>query len=640
LDSVRRNKKMEKKILSTLIMLILVTTIMVPFVMKVSAAGPNYMGYTPNPKDVTIDDSFRLDVYGDIHREIDTIAADNMTFLPAGVVNYTNTVRGGLFWAAYDAGAETMFKKPLTSGIKNALGYAKPFVWSIDAVGYGRVNNSNSTAFNITWLAINTGTATFTITAGGTAAGGIDPGTTKYVGTVRVHPKTPTSFTATPVHYNQINLAWTKQKASDKTVIVYKTGSNPTSVTDGSVLYNSTGSSTSHSGLSGGDHIYYSAWGWNSTAGFYSLTYGTADGKTNSPPALSSESPTNASINIDKNRATVSVYISDANGNTFNWTIQGAYVTPASANGASNGTKTASLITPLPYDTVIYWYVNATDGIDTTRAVYHFTVRSQYAPNGPSGFDATTFSRTEIDLSWTRGTGADKTYVVAKLGSAPTSRTDGTNIYNGTSSSYPHTGLSPSQHWYYRAYSWNQTDGVYSTAYGEDDAITNSNQIPNSFSGEHPTNNSDYTGVYNEYLNITVTDPDGDGMTVYFYWINGTPIAFTTISSGGQASIFLPSYINPDWLTHDHTYQWYARANDTFGQAQSGTYRYHTSTAWDINEDRSVTYLDASALSSGYGLTGPAGWIGPDIIEDGTVGYLDVSSLSSHYGEGPYGGTW
>jgi hypothetical protein len=817
---------MYRKIKTTAAIGVLLMTVMLSATILVSAAGPNYMGFAPTPKDVTVGDSFRFDVYGDIHREIDTIAVDNMTFLPAGVVNYTSTARGALFMPANDY--TVMWHAPTGAGIKNALGWAKYWLWNFDVPGYGsRINNTNATAFNITWLAVKCGTATTTITAGGTAGGGIDPGTTKRTGTIRVHPKSTTAFTATSAHYNQIDLSWTKQTGDDKVLIRYKTGSNPTSITDGTLLYNDTGISTSHSGLSSGDHMYYSIWGWNNTAGFYSLTYQTADKQTNRISVFSSENPTDNSGNINKNHAAVSVAINEPDGHTFNWTIHGTNVTTASANGASNGTKTASLITPLSYGTNIIWYVNATDGADWTNATYNFTVRNEYAPvpptdftataitrfridlswspsddltyiewytsptwargggnfcyvgtgsyaqdvgivpgdhiyyqawsynatdavysssyatadntsiddlapivsspdptnntiiddknypqvsayindpegdamawtievsngdsssdtvivNGtifctlsipldysttytwwvnvtdvfkttreiytftvrdayeptvPTGFIATPVSCTEIDLNWTVGTGNDKVVIVAKLGSAPTGISDGTIIYNNSGTTYPDTGLGPNQHWYYIAYSWNTTDELYSSTYASADATTTANSAPDSFTNEHPTNNSPYCSVYNEYLNVTVSDPDSDSMNVYFYWGNNTPIAFTTIDSGEKASIYLPSYISPDWLQHQNiktNYTWYAVANDSYAQTKSSTWDFKTSYAWDINEDGSVTYEDASALVTAYGITVTAGSTGPDIDNNGDVNYLDASSFVAHYGD-------
>ena len=598
----------------------------------VSADGPNYMGFTPTPKDVTVGDSFRFDVYGDIHSQIDTISVQNMTFLPAGVVNYTSTARGLLFNDPYTQGYEVMWHAPAGASIKNALGWAKYWLWNFDVPGYGgRINNLNATAFNITWLAKKVGTATLTITSGGTAANGVDPGTTKLTGTVRVHPQKPTSLTATPINMGEIDLSWTKHVGEDKTVIVYKTGSNPTSVTDGTILYNDTGSSTSHTGLSGGDHIYYSAWGWNNTAGFFSLDYGTADGKTNIPPSFSTMNPSNGSTGIDKARTSVSIYISNPDGPTFDWTIQGAYVTSASANGASNGTKSASLITPLPYDVVITWFVNATDGIDYTRAVYHFTVRSEYAPTGPSSFNAIAYGRFQINLTWTKGAGGDKTVIVAKLGSAPSGPGDGTIIYNSTGSSYNNGGLQPNQHWYYVAYSWNNTDSVYSASYGHANYTTVDDQAPASFTFEAPTDNHPYKSVYNEYLRLTVSDPEADTMNITFHWGNGTVIHWTTISNGSQASLSLPTYMTPGWLEHDTTYTWYVSANDSWKTGTSSTYSFHTSQPWDVNEDGIVDYLDASGLVSAYGNTCTPGQIGADIDNSGVVDYLDASSLVSHY---------
>jgi ribosomal protein L3 len=69
---------------------------------------------------------------------------------------------------------------------------------------------------------------------------------------------------------------------------------------------------------------------------------------------------------------------------------------------------------------------------------------------------------TQINLSWVKGPGANRTVIRGKLGSLPTSVTDGTWGVNTTAQRTNHTGLTASQHWYYRAWSWNGTKRLYS----------------------------------------------------------------------------------------------------------------------------------------------------------------------------------
>ena len=392
--------------------------------------------YFVGTQNVTVGDSFRYDVWGDISNAIDTIASDNMTFLPAGVINFTSAAKGNIFNDAYTV--------IWINGVAhNAQGYVKNLVWSVSSGGV--VNSVVKNAFNITWFANKCGVSTITtITKGGTALAGVDPGTTKLTGTINVHPMLITSLTAVEFNATQINLAWTKQTGDDKTLIRYRTDTYPTSVTDGTLLYNGTGSSTSHTGITPGQHIYYSAWGWNTTAGLYSLTHATATGK------------------------------------------------------------------------------------------------ADQAPSQP------------------------------------------TNV--------------------------------------------------------QPTNNSLYKSVYNEYLNVTAIDLDGETMTVSFYWSNGTLIhTVSSVSNNTQASIHLPAYTSPAWLTHDTTYHWYANITDTYSvTTKSNIYNFHTSKAPDINEDGEVNYLDVSVFVAAYGTDCLPGEIGSDINNDGTVNYLDASTLVYHYSEHYY----
>ena len=92
------------------------------------------------------------------------------------------------------------------------------------------------------------------------------------------------------------------------------------------------------------------------------------------------------------------------------------------------------------------------------------------------------------------------------------------------------------------------------------------NMPPNAPTSPVPTNGSGYVSVYNIYLRTTVSDPDGNSMDVSFYWQNGSLIGtISHVTNNTQASLYLPTYINPDWLAHDTIYRWYAKAYDGRG---------------------------------------------------------------------------
>jgi len=401
----------------------------------------NIMGFSGPYQHVTVGESFRYDIYGNIKWPIDTIAADNITYLPAGTVNYSS----GVFSALLPLGEAVMEMLPSGDGINNAVGYAHSFVFSMDSHAYPRINNTNITAFNITWSALKCGTVTFTITAGGTAAGGIDYGTTKLQGTVHVHPMKPTGFSAVPSNQTSIYLSWTLGNGMSKTVICASKSAYPTVPTT-DTIFNGTGVGITHT-VNPGETWYYSAWGWNDTVGYYSLSYDTENATT------------------------------------------------------------------------------------------------------PSG-----------------------------------------------------------------------------------------NHPPNTPTLIHPTNNSGYESVYNEYLKAHVTDPDGNTMNVSFYWGNGTLIGtLNGIANNSDANLSLPSYISPAWLEHKNYrpsgYDWYVIAHDSVAQTQSTTYHFLCSYAWDLNEDKRVNAGDVTILVGNYRRIVVPGSISSDINNDGKVNANDISLFVSHYRE-------
>jgi len=103
----------------------------------------------------------------------------------------------------------------------------------------------------------------------------------------------------------------------------------------------------------------------------------------NYPPEFSNENPSNGAANVPITTSSLSIYISDREGESFNWSIE---TSPniGNSNGANenNGTKSCS-VSGLDYSTTYTWYVNAVDSGsgETTSEVYIFTTES--ASNNP-----------------------------------------------------------------------------------------------------------------------------------------------------------------------------------------------------------------------------------------------------------------
>jgi len=102
--------------------------------------------------------------------------------------------------------------------------------------------------------------------------------------------------------------------------------------------------------------------------------------------------------------------------------------------------------------------------------VLNFTTK----PNDPTALACSVISSTQINLTWTKGTGAEKTMIRRKIGSYPTSVTDGVQAYFNTGNSFSDNELARITHYYYRAWSFKTgaPNSGYSDGYSEDDDTT------------------------------------------------------------------------------------------------------------------------------------------------------------------------
>jgi len=89
------------------------------------------------------------------------------------------------------------------------------------------------------------------------------------------------------------------------------------------------------------------------------------------------------------------------------------------------------------------------------------------ALDAPADFSLSVTATTDVQITWTKNTGADTTLIRRKPDSYPTSITDGTFIYNSSGSSYIDGGVTGGNTYYYYAWSYNATYRIWSLPTGE-----------------------------------------------------------------------------------------------------------------------------------------------------------------------------
>jgi len=137
-------------------------------------------------------------------------------------------------------------------------------------------------------------------------------------------------------------------------------------------------------------------------------------------------------------------------------------------------------------------------------------------PEAPTSFDASA-GDTEVTLTWTKGTGAQKTYIRGEDGSYPDDRADGYLVYNDTGVTVDDTGLTNGHTYYYRAWSYATEGGLeqYSDSYGQDyDTPSAAPIAPTITNGTGASLIEDTTAR----LNGNLTDDGNATTTVTVYW--------------------------------------------------------------------------------------------------------------------------
>ena len=98
-------------------------------------------------------------------------------------------------------------------------------------------------------------------------------------------------------------------------------------------------------------------------------------------------------------------------------------------------------------------------------------------PRIPTSFTTTTHNHKQINVTWTKGIQATHT-LIEWNSTATWNRGEGNEIYNNIGKSYQHTDLDPDTTYYYQAWSFNNTTGLWNETCISDSATTDSVVTP------------------------------------------------------------------------------------------------------------------------------------------------------------------
>ena len=128
-------------------------------------------------------------------------------------------------------------------------------------------------------------------------------------------------------------------------------------------------------------------------------------------------------------------------------------------------------------------------------------------PYGPSNLVATGVSQTQINLTWSKGTGAIQTFIRRRFDQYPISMYDGVLVYSGTGTNYSDSPLSCGETYYYRAWSVAGTQVTHSDGYSSDTGITDPCVVAPTVTTQAVTD----VGKLTSTSNGNITDDGGDG---------------------------------------------------------------------------------------------------------------------------------
>jgi len=286
---------------------------------------------------------------------------------------------------------------------------------------------------------------------------------------------------------------------------------------------------------------------------------------------------TNAATSVEETTATLNGVISNDGGEACQYRFE--YDThsgePYTYNTGWTGSKTtgqsfSASISSLAKGTTYYVRAQAKNSAGTASGS-ELTFLTK--PDAPTSFSAAPAGTTQINLSWTKGSGAQKTKIQRKQGSYPSNKDDGTQVYFDTGTTALDTGLTPGTTYYYRAWSYVQGSEQWSDTCAQA-AVTTPSITPPAVT----TNVASSVTTTSARLHGNLTDTGGESCQVWFEY--GKTTAYS--SSTPPHPLLSPSTFSAELtdLEDNTTYLFRAAASNSNGSV--------------YGDDISFTTFDAS----------------------------------------------
>ena len=513
----------------------------------VSAAGNSTISIEPENTDITIGES----VYIYLNASIDTdepiggyqVAYFNFT---SGVINVTKVTKGNI--SDYYG---TLFGKGTIQNSSGNVINTYELIGGVDSV------DGNLSLCYYTVLGYGVGVSPLNFSAW------ISYSETSYshtdtFGNITVHPTAVSGFSADTNSHNRINLTWTIPfgNGTDTCVIFANATGSAASRNPGDEIYNGTDDHYNHTGLSPDQTYNYSCWGWNETAGLYSLLFQQDSNTTDSAPGsgtwilLGDPTPASGSSYAYKTSQEVSI------------PIVGGYLTDINDQAITHGGY-SGCTDELPHD-YLYQLLNVTQGATEFTETVDYIV-DEYDGTidwSPAGAEPATGSTYYVNYTYIYDTSSAFTYWINTTAGQKTE----SGVSSGTKT-YTMSGLTGGTEWWNVSASFdgNETHGNFTFSI---------NRKPSGGGGggswnEDPPNSAPSISV-STALSVDVEDLDDDSVNVTFYWQNGTRIDNDTVVGSGTASV------SPATLDYNTEYGWYVNATDGTDWTRGPTTGYWT----------------------------------------------------------------